>query len=74
VSPAEAREVGRRIVTETTAAQGVPYYLEDEAILLKVARLMLHDRPERTDGGHRQSRRPQPEGPLAAATAEEGRG
>lgn len=32
-------EVARRIVEETTAAQGLPFHIEDSAVLRRVAQL-----------------------------------
>jgi hypothetical protein len=41
---AEAREIARQVVAETTAAQGVPYHVEDEAVLLCVAAILAGPR------------------------------
>jgi hypothetical protein len=46
---AELREIARRVVAETTAAQGLPYHVEDAAVLCRVAALMLA-RPQGGDG------------------------
>jgi hypothetical protein len=40
LSPLELREVARRVVAETTAAQGLPYYIEDETVLHRMAGLI----------------------------------
>lgn len=36
-------EVARQIVAESTATQGLPYHVTDEAVLHRVARIMTAD-------------------------------
>jgi hypothetical protein len=49
MTPDEVREIAHQVVVESTTAQGLPYYVEDEAVLHKVA-LLLADGQQGGDG------------------------
>jgi hypothetical protein len=46
----EVRQIARQVVAETTAAQGIPYHVEDETVLLRVVSILA-----RPQGGERDA-------------------
>jgi hypothetical protein len=48
---AEVREAARRIVERSTREQGLPFHVEDAAVLARTARVLRAARIEGTEGG-----------------------
>jgi hypothetical protein len=51
MSPAEIREAARRIVERSTREQGLPFHVEDGAVLARTARLLRAALAEAPKGG-----------------------
>jgi hypothetical protein len=47
MTPAEVREAARRIVERSTREQGLPFHVEDPAVLARTARVLRAARAER---------------------------